>query len=217
MKRPTAILAAIVLCAVCLAGCARYEVAGVFTQPVLANYERHAMVGLPQDREQILMAEYIDAFDGRLKRFIERDRLEQLLNEQDILPGRLEQEMRPGYARLLGVEAVIFVSYTEEAAENKPLTQRLTVRIVDAETADVTGSVVLTAFSPSGVSAKRMSRRAMDELVRSLKAHGRRQPGQQPQYGQQDTITTQYFQEETVEEKKLTPSEESRRHGAKPY
>jgi len=218
---PLAVLA-VCASAMCLGGCARYEVAGVFTQPVLANYERHAMVGLPQDREQILMAEYINAFGGRPKRFIERRRLEELLQEQGIAPGRLEQEMGAGYDKSLGVEAVIFAHYEEDVADNSH-TQKMTIRIVDAQTGDLTGSVVLTAVSQSGVSARRLSRRVVKELVADLRKRLRPAPPRAPAQTSPPPITpyrsttTLHESQAPPRQEKLPASEVSRRLGAKPY
>jgi len=109
-----------------LAGCATtYKVEGVFTHPSLLTYNRLAMTGLTPEREQLLMSSYIHAFDDSAAVFVERARLQELLQEQDLHPDRLDEETRAQLAKVLGVQGIVFGTYTLQATDLKKIEKLL--------------------------------------------------------------------------------------------
>lgn len=118
----------------------------LFTRPELYTYERHAVLGLEPEQEQIFMAAYLRAFPSRLITFVERSRLREVVNEQDLLRGRLNERSRARIKQILGVEALIMCEYYGDG-EAGHRSKKLRVRIVDSETGAITGSVVIGASS----------------------------------------------------------------------
>ena len=129
---------------VLLSGCEEsYRTRALFTKPELYTYERHAVLGLDPEQEQIFMAAYVKTFSGRLITFVERNRLAAILGEQDLLKGRLNDRTRAKLQEVLGVEALIMCEYSvdEERRQTK-----LRVRIVDSETGAIVGSVLTDTY-----------------------------------------------------------------------
>ena len=112
----------------------------LFTKPELYTYERHAVLGLDPEQEQIFMAAYLRAFSGRLITFVERSRLREIISEQDLLKGRLDERTRAKIQQILGVEALIMCGYYAGEDERQ---MKLRVRIVDSETGAIVGSVLV--------------------------------------------------------------------------
>jgi len=125
-----------------LAGCSGREKA-LFTKPELYTYERHAVLGLDAEKEQVFMAAYVKTFSSRLITFVERARLAEILGEQDLLKGRLDDSTRAKIKRILGVEALVMCEYT---TDDKGRQGKLRVRIVDSETGVIVGSVVTETY-----------------------------------------------------------------------
>ena len=99
-----------------------------------------AIIGLTPEQEQILMASYTKAFNGQVIIFVERKRLQEIISEQDLLRGRLNDRTRARIKQLLGVEALVMCAY-EDGAEGLGI-KKLRVRIVDTETGAIVGSVI---------------------------------------------------------------------------
>jgi hypothetical protein len=114
----------------------------LFTRPDLYTYERHAVLGLDPEQEQLFMAAYIKTFSGRLITFVERSRLREILSEQDLLQGRLNERTRAKIKKILGVEALIMCEYYDSRDGRQ---KKLRVRIVDSETGAIAGSVLIEA------------------------------------------------------------------------
>ena len=91
------------------------------------------------------MACYIKTFPKRVITFIERGRLREVLSEQDLLQGRLDENKRARIKRILGVEALIMCDY-HSAEEDHGDRKKLRVRIVDSETGAIVGSVVTETY-----------------------------------------------------------------------
>lgn len=145
--RATAVIfAALVgLGAVLLAGC-EGQARAVFTKPELLTYERLAVIGLDPENEQIFMAAYIKTFISRPITFVERSRLAEIIGEQDLLQGRLDDRTRAKLKKILGVEALIMCDYYEnEDRPGNPM--KLRIRIVDSETGAIVGSALTDTYS----------------------------------------------------------------------
>jgi hypothetical protein len=125
-----------------LAGCARKpNVQALFTRPELLSRGRLAVLGLTPEQEQIFMASYVRAFPGQIITFVERNRLKDILGEQDLLKGRLDDNTRAKIKRILGVEALIMCTYYDDEGAAMG-GKKLRVRIVDSETGAILGSVI---------------------------------------------------------------------------
>ena len=90
------------------------------------------------------MASYVKAFPGQIITFVERNRLKDILSEQDLLEGRLDDKTRAKIKRILGVEALIMCTYYDDDAGGVG-GKKLRVRIVDSETGAILGSVITFA------------------------------------------------------------------------
>ena len=127
-----------------LTGCARtLKTQALFTRPELITHSRLAVIGLTPEQEQIFMATYTKAFPGQVITFVERKRLYEILSEQDLLKGRLNERTRAKIKELFGVEALIMCTYYDgdEGIGRK----KLRVRIVDSATGAIVGSVITEA------------------------------------------------------------------------
>ena len=90
---------------VLLAGC-EGETRAVFTKPELLTHDRLAVVGLNPENEQIFMAAYVKTFISRPITFVERSRLTEIMGEQDLLQGRLDDRTRAKLKKILGKKSV---------------------------------------------------------------------------------------------------------------
>jgi len=135
------VLAALAL----LPGCGprRYGTQALFTKPELIMRHRLAVLGLTPEQEQIFMARYIKTFSGQMITFVERNRLTDIIGEQDLLKGRLDDDKRAKIKRILGVEALIMCTYYD--ATTGSTGKKLRVRVVDSETGAIIGSVITVA------------------------------------------------------------------------
>ena len=123
-----------------LIGCSRRKTQGLFTNAELVTFQRLAVLGLTPEQEQIFMASYLRAFDGQVITFIERALLHELISEQDLLQGRLDEKTRARVKQVLGVEALIICTYYDE--KSSAGTKKLRVRVVNSTTGAIVGSVI---------------------------------------------------------------------------
>jgi hypothetical protein len=123
------------------AGCTRNrKTRALFTKNELITFERLAVLGLTPEQEQIFMASYIKAFPGKIITFVERSLLEEIISEQDLLQGRLDEKTRAKIKQVLGVEALIICTYYDETSGVGG--KKLRVRIVNSTTGAIVGSVI---------------------------------------------------------------------------
>ena len=122
-----------------VSGCGRH-VQALFTKPQLTSYERFAVMGLTPEQEQIFMAAYIKGFPEQPITFVERARLREIISEQDLLQGRLDERSRAKIQQILGVEALVMCAYYDSDVATK---MKLRVRIVDASTGAIVGSAIV--------------------------------------------------------------------------
>ena len=125
------------------AGCARNthrKTQGLFTKGELITFERLAVLGLTPEQEQIFMASYINAFPGKMITFVERALLLEVIREQDLQLGRLDEKTRAKVKQVLGVEALFICTYYD--ATGGAGTKKLRVRVVNSETGAIVGSVI---------------------------------------------------------------------------
>jgi len=125
------------------AGCASRKTEALFTRPELINHGRLAVVGLTPEQEQIFMASYTKAFPGQIIIFVERKRLQEIIDEQDLRQGRLNEKMRAKIMELFGVEALIMCTY-DDGIDGIGI-KKLRIRIVDSATGAIVGSVITEA------------------------------------------------------------------------
>ena len=125
-------------------GCAApRKTEALFTRPELINHSRFAIIGLTPEQEQYFMASYTKAFPGKVITFVERNRLHEVLSEQDLLKGRLNEKTRARIREIFGVEALIMCTYYDGDAGIG--SKKLRVRIVDSATGAIVGSVITEA------------------------------------------------------------------------
>ena len=125
------------------AGCAApRKTEALFTRPELITFNRFAIIGLTPEQEQYFMASYTKTFPGQVITFVERNRLHEVLSEQDLLKGRLNERTRARIKELFGVEALIMCTYYDSDSVGR---KKLRVRIVDSATGAIVGSVITEA------------------------------------------------------------------------
>ncbi len=167
LSRPLCSISTFVLLAglAVLPGCTprRYGTQGLFTRPELLSRRRLAVLGLEPEQEQILMARYTKTFTGQLITFVERSRLTDILGEQDLLKGRLDDAKRAKIQRILGVEGLIMCTYYD--ATTGGTGKKLRVRIVDSETGAIIGSVITSAPDNFQSHASTAVRALWDDLM----------------------------------------------------
>ena len=115
----------------------------LFTKPELITRGRLAVLGLDPEQEQILMARYTKTFTGQIITFVERNRLKDVIGEQDLLQGRLNVDTRAKIKRIFGVEALVMCMYYDAAGDRGY--KKLRIRVVDSETGAILGSVITQA------------------------------------------------------------------------
>ncbi len=128
-----------------LPGCApQPSVQALFTRHELLSRGRLAVIGLTEEQEQIFMASYLRAFPLSIVTFVERYRLKDILTEQDLLKGRLDDSTRAKIRKILGVEALILCTFYDDDTVGAT-GKKLRTRIVDSETGMILGSVITIA------------------------------------------------------------------------
>ncbi|MFC1636431.1 hypothetical protein ACFL5Z_16500 [Planctomycetota bacterium] len=120
------------------------SVQALFTRHELLSRGRLAVIGLTPEQEQIFMASYARIFPLPIITFVERYRLKDIIGEQDLLKGRLDDNTRAKIRRILGVEALILCTYYDDDAVGAG-GKKLRIRIVDSETGVILGSVMTIA------------------------------------------------------------------------
>jgi hypothetical protein len=98
------------------------------------------VLGLTPEQEQIFMASYIKAFPGKIITFVERALLEEVIGEQDLQLGRLDEKTRAKVEQVLGVEALFICTYYD--ATGSVGGKKLRVRVVNSTTGAIIGSVI---------------------------------------------------------------------------
>lgn len=146
-----------------LTGC-EGKARAVFTKPELLTHDRLAMVGLDPENEQIFMAAYVKTFISRPITFVERSRLAEIMGEQDLLQGRLDDRTRAKLKKILGVEALIMCQYYKD--DDRPGSpMKLRVRIVDSETGAIVGSVLTDTYNDFSQHAQAAVEALKDDLL----------------------------------------------------
>jgi hypothetical protein len=107
-----------------------------------------AVLGLTEEQEQIFMASYLKTFSEQELVFVERARLQEIISEQDLLQGRLNDRTRAKMREVLGVKALVLCAYYD--ASEGSLKKKLRVRVVDSETGAILGSVITSASNNFG-------------------------------------------------------------------
>jgi hypothetical protein len=160
---PAVLAAALVAGAALLSGCeGGSNTRALFTKPELFRYERYAVLGLDPEQEQIFMAAYVKTFAERVITFVERGRLREILSEQDLLTGRLNDRTRARIKQILGVEALVMCDYSvDEQGRHK----KFRVRIVDSETGAIVGSVLVAAYGDFDTHALKATEALKDDLL----------------------------------------------------
>jgi len=144
---------------------------GVFTRPELHRYERFAVFGVRGEKEQIFMAEFIKAFSGQNVIFVERGRVSDIISEQDALEGRLNEATRARLQKIYGVQSIVLCDYVIAEEPTNGTETKLRVRILDTETAAITGSVVVSRRSSRPKDDIGDFTDAVKQAVRSLRDH----------------------------------------------
>lgn len=134
----------VVTCLANLPGCVQHgNTQALFTKPELISRRRFAVLGLTPEQEQILMARYTKAFPGQVITFVERSRLHEIMSEQDLLQGRLDERTRARIKKIFGVEALFICEYYDSTTRSGG--KKLRIRIVDSATGVIIGSVMTQA------------------------------------------------------------------------
>lgn len=141
------------------AGCGRRKTEALFTRPELITHSRLAIIGLTPEQEQFFMASYTKAFSGQVITFVERNRLHEVLSEQDLLKGRLNEKTRAKIKELFGVEALIMCTYYDSDSIGR---KKLRIRIVDSATGVIVGSVITEGHDNFGYHS--------DTAIKAIKA-----------------------------------------------
>ncbi len=123
-------------------GCVR-KTQALFTKAELITFGRLAVLGLNPEQEQIFMASYLKGFPGQIITFVERTLLYEVISEQDLRQGRLDDKTRAKVKQVLGVEALVICTYYDGTIGVGR--KKLRVRIVDSATGAIVGSVITQA------------------------------------------------------------------------
>lgn len=130
----------------------------VFAKPVLIDYNRFAIVGFNNYDEQIFMAEYANSI--KPVTFVERNQLTKVIDEQELLPGRLDESKRAQLRKILGVEAIV-----------APGGGIGSFKIIDTATGEIVASVAVKVYGgatfnpPSSEEAIRTAVKALNEKL----------------------------------------------------
>lgn len=111
--------------------------------PSLPDCNFLAVLGLTEEQGQIFMAAYMKTFADQDLTFVERSRLQEIISEQDLLQGRLNDRTRAKIKEILGVQALVLCAYYD--ASEGSLKKKLRVRVVDSDTGAILGSVITQA------------------------------------------------------------------------
>ncbi len=132
--------ASVLIVAPTVVGCRSHAaVQHAVSRPDYLKYRRVAVVGrLQRTQEEFLIPLYMQAFPSQA--MVERRDLESALGEQDLLKDadRLDAETRAQVRELLGVDALVFASYT---GGKWP---QMSLKTIDTRTGEIVAAVLTT-------------------------------------------------------------------------
>jgi len=142
---------------VALTGCSLVGITREDTvvRPVFTTYDRVAIWSrLPRAMEELFIPLYMEAFPEQ--DVVERRDLEALIEEQNLLPDRLDEKSRAKIRKLLGVKAIVFPHHSFN---------QVSVKVIDTETGEIVASALSshTYFSRDR-SNHLLIRRAIDSM-----------------------------------------------------
>lgn len=142
----------------------RREFLGYDKVAIWPRYE-NAEGGLYRQHEELFLPLYMKAFPEH--QIVERRDMQVLLGEQDILPERLDPELRAKARRIFGVKAFVFPNYTFDA-------RQFAIKVVDTETGYITASLLVSRSADDKDSvnnvAEKLIRKAMRELSEAARS-----------------------------------------------
>lgn len=136
--RKTALAALAAVTVVFMLGCgpvAPYRISGYFTNPALAKYEKKTLAVLPfKGGATEPVTDLANLELGRLNRWrlVERIRVQELYNEQDFDPERIDDEAAIRIGKMLGAQMVLLGQVYEYTRARCSVSMRL----VDTETGE---------------------------------------------------------------------------------
>jgi hypothetical protein len=117
----------------------------VTVKPGFYNYRKIALLwqnGGEEIYENFFLANWMSAFPKQT--LVERKEITQVIREQDLLPGRLDSRTRARLREVLGVDAIILVTF--HGVDRVHIFPRrvvnLSIKVVDTETGEITVSAV---------------------------------------------------------------------------
>lgn len=129
-----------------VSGCHPYIRTIAAVTPEFSAYEKVAILW-QSNRENIyedfFLSYWMDAFPEQM--IVERKELVKIIHEQDLLPGRLNEETRARIRRTLGVSALILVNLSVQKKDRRIISSEvkdLTIKIIDTETGLISVSAV---------------------------------------------------------------------------
>ena len=149
-----------------MAGCVVVRTEGVTAKPAIAQYRQLALAGLSDEAAAVFTAMFMETFPNAA--FVEKDALLRLGPEEDLLPARLEDDVRSRVRTSLGVQGIVAILWEDSGAAG---TMNWSLTVTDTETGEVTGSAT-TRFRKEplarGVPFADLERKAFEVLISAL-------------------------------------------------
>ena len=139
------LMVAVSLCGL-VTGCKPHITSLATVRPGFDSYEKVAILwqqGRDEMQEAFFTAYWMDNFPGQT--VVERVELMKIINEQDLLPNRLNEKTRARMRNVLGVRALILVSLRTQDRGRYIIPREianLSIKVIDTETGEVAVSAV---------------------------------------------------------------------------
>ncbi|MFW5653456.1 MAG: hypothetical protein ACOC0P_05370 [Planctomycetota bacterium] len=121
------------------------------------EHDRVAIIAnLPRQHEEFFIPYYMNAFPSQM--LVERRDVVQVIDEQDLLPERLNEETRARLREILGVRAVVYPSASSG---------QFAIKVVDTETAEITASTIVSGrnlWSDDALDDRRLIRQGINAI-----------------------------------------------------
>lgn len=122
------------------------------------THDRVAIVAnLPREHEEFFIPYYMNSFPRQT--LVERRDVTEVIDEQDLLPERLNDETRARLREILGVKAIVYPSAS---------TGQFAIKVVDTATAEITASTIVSGrklWSGDPLDDRRLIRMAIEALA----------------------------------------------------
>ena len=152
-----ALVLLIMLATMFVGGCSSPSAETAVRTPFLSHDRVAIVANLPREHEEFFIPYYMNSFPWQ--RLVERRDVVEVIDEQDLLPERLNEETRARLREILGVKGIVYPSASPG---------QFAIKVVDTQTAEITASTIVSGknlWSGDPLDDRRLIREAISSIA----------------------------------------------------